>query len=362
MGIEIKLTDREITISPAFIDFLQQYITNDIKPSQWHDQLSETLNFEGPEIVQRAQIALPSVVSSSKGKRAIDRSYELCIAIMVGATDRLRTFHEHYKFISVVGAPRSGGSYLTKQLLISLGLEPQQTPTIIAHDGFPAYSPFFLETTMNSNTIMTRRTAEYLTMVELFFKNTQRIDNRIIVPKKATTAVYQGAFFNRVMGPGTEYLITIRHPVTSCISSYEKSGGLPTNGKFIDRSFIETMAGRDNLFTSGETQQDVLSQDYFEVYLRYWEQFHYNLALTGLSANRNWTIVPYTKQAITDIAQSLHKRFNTTTHSVEPFHVFDKQDRHRDWHQKAEPVIQRVNDLWRSLGLPFPLEEIMQAW
>jgi hypothetical protein len=361
MGIEIKLTDRELAITPVFIDFLHQHLTGSMMTSQWHDQLSELLNIDGPEIVQRAQAALPSVVNHPKGKSAIDRSYELCIAILVGATDRLTPFHNRYKFICVVGAPRSGGSYLTKQLFIALGIEPRQVPTVIAHDGFPTCSPFFLEPAMNASTIMTRRTAEYLTMVELYFENTRRVEERIVVPKKATTAAYQGAFFDRVLGPGTEYLITIRHPVTSCISSYEKSGGLPANGKFIDRSFIETSAGRDYLFTSGETQERVLSRDYFEVYLRYWEQFHYNLALTGLSANRLWTIVPYTAQAITEAAQQVHERFGSTR-PVEAFHVFDKRDRHLDWYKKAEPAIRRVREVWSSVGLSFPLDEVMLAW
>lgn len=361
MGIEIKLTDRELAIAPVFIDFLHQHLTGRIMTSQWHDQVSESLNFDGPEIVQRAHAALPSVVNHPKGKSAIDRSYELCVAILVGATDRLATFHNHYKFISVIGAPRSGGSYLTKQLFSAIGMEPQRVPTVIAHDGFPVYSPFFLEPTMNAHTIMTRRTAEYLTMVELYFENAQRGGDRIVVPKKATTAAYQGAFFDRILGPSTEYLITIRHPVTSCISSYEKSGGLPANGKFIDRSFIETSAGRDYLFTSGETQERVLSRDYFEVYLRYWEQFHYSLALTGLSANRHWTIVPYTKLAITGTAQRIHERFSSTS-QVESFHVFDKRDRHLEWHRKAEPAIQRVREVWNSVGLSFPMEEIMLAW
>lgn len=360
MGIVIKLTDREIPITPVFIDFLHQHLIDRIKTSQWHDQLSEMLNFDGPEIVRRAQNALLSVANHPKGKCAIDRSYDLCIAMMVGATNHLTTFHNLYKFICVVGTPRSGGSYLTKQLFLALGIDPQKVPTVIAHDGFPTISPFFLEPAMNANTIMTRRTAEYLTMVELFFENSPGVEGRIIVPKKATTAAYQGAFFNRILGPATEYIITIRHPVTACISSYEKSGGLPANGKFIDRSFIETMVGRDYLFTSGETQECVLSRDYFDVYLRYWEQFHYNLALTGLSANGNWTIVPYTAQAMTRAAQCIHTRFGSTI-PVESFHVFDKRDRHQDWHQEAEPAIQRVRDVWKSAGLCFPLDEVMLA-
>ncbi len=42
--------------------------------------------------------------------------------------------------------------------------------------------------------------------------------------------------------------------------------------------------------------------------------------------------------------------------------VFDKRDRHPDWFNKAEPVIKRVSEVWATVGLAFPLEEIMEGW
>ena len=82
----------------------------------------------------------------------------------------------------------------------------------------------------NSLTTMTQNMAEYLAMVEVFCANSRLFDNFVIVPKKATKAAYQGAFFNTVLGPNTEYVITLRHPVAAAISTYEKSTGLPQDG------------------------------------------------------------------------------------------------------------------------------------
>ncbi len=42
--------------------------------------------------------------------------------------------------------------------------------------------------------------------------------------------------------------------------------------------------------------------------------------------------------------------------------VFDKKDRHPEWLVKAEPVVRRVHDMWRGVGLEFPLEEVMLCW
>jgi len=84
----------------------------------------------------------------------------------------------------------------------------------------------------------------------------------------------------------------LRHPVAAAISTYEKSTGLPEDGKFKVRGNIEEWARRDNIFT-GEDPEGIFRRDYFDVYLRYWEQYHYNLALTGFSASRNWSMVVY---------------------------------------------------------------------
>lgn len=97
----------------------------------------------------------------------------------------MKPFHYRYNFICVVGTPRHGGSYVTKQLFRAL-------------------------------------------------------ESMIPVTKKATKAAYQGGFFDRVLGPNAEYIITLRHPIPACISTYEKSGGLPADGRLAVRGNIET--------------------------------------------------------------------------------------------------------------------------
>ena len=362
MGLEIKLTDREFPFSPYFIDFLYRFLKNEAWSSDWHEQLQEAKSKQPGEEMRRAQAVLPEIMQDPAAQRAIQRSYDLFIAILVGTAEKLASVHNRFKFIAVVGIPRSGGSYLTKQLYRAIGMEAKKVPRVIAHDGFPDTSPFVLINGFNSLTRMTQRMAEYLCMVELYFANARSYEGRIIVPKKAATAPYHGAFFNSMLGPATEYLITLRHPVAACISSYEKfGGGLPANGKFSVRGGLEIWIVRDNVFTTGESEASILSKDYFDVYLRFWEQYHHNLALTGLSANRHWTVVPYTEQAMTRTAQNIYDRFGHSA-TVEPFRVFDKHDRHPEWYSKAEQAILRVRDVWSSVGLQFPVEEIMLGW
>lgn len=361
MGVEIKLTDKEFPVSPVFIDFLHRQIEEKSFDASWHDQLSEELIPAKPDEAQKAAVAVAEqVLQHPLGQKAIYRSYELLTALLTGQPDKLRSIHERYRFICVVGCPRHGGSYLTKQLFLALGIDPDQVPNALAHDGFPDAGPFQFKENYNSLTTMTQNMAEYLAMVEVFFANSRLFDNLLVVPKKATKAVYHGAFFNTVLGQETDFVITLRHPVAACISTYEKSTGLPEDGKFKVRGNIEEWARRDNEFT-GTDPAKLFDQDYFDVYLRYWEQYHLNLALTGLGASRNWKVVVYGRERMVGLAQDYFRRFRNRG-TPDDFKVFDKRALHKEWSKAAEAAIRRVTETWKTVGLQFPVEEIMEAW
>ena len=361
MGVEIKLTDKDFPVSAEFIEFLHHDQTGQPLDAKWHDQLSEALV---PSDVEKkrevAQSVAESVLRHPAGQKAIYRSYELFTALLTGLPESLRSIHDRYRFICVVGCPRHGGSYLTKQLFLALGIDPDKVPNALAHDGFPDARPFHLKEQSNSITIMMQNAAEYLAMVEVLFSNSRLHDHFVVVPKKATKAAYHGAFFSTVLGPATEFVITLRHPVAAAISTYEKSTGLPADGRFIVRGNIEEWARRD-VVSTGEDSEEIFKRDYFDVYLRYWEQYHYHLALSGLFASRNCKIVVYGRERMMQLAQTYFTRFGKKS-KVEDFKVFDNRKRHLEWDGKAEQAIQRVAGVWKSVGQVFPVDEVMERW
>jgi hypothetical protein len=301
------------------------------------------------------------VLQHPLGQQAIYRAYDLLAAISIGTMHKLKGIHERYRFICVVGCPRHGGSYLTKELYAALGYDAEQVPNVIAHDGFPNFTPFAFEDRYNAWTAATQQMAEYLAMAEVFFAKSRRdAEGYTVAPKKATKAVYQGAFFNAMLGPKAEYIFTLRHPVAACISTYEKSTGLPLDGRFDARGNIEEWVKRD-LVWLGSEEGAVLRGDYFDAYLRYWEHYHYSLALTGLAANRNRTLVAYGRDRFMALAKKLHERLGSNA-APGDFKVFDKRSRHPEWNAKATPAIARVAQVWKSVGLSFPVDEVMEGW
>jgi hypothetical protein len=206
---------------------------------------------------------------------------------------------------------------------------------------------------------MMRHMAEYLAMVEVFFSGRQPVNGRVIVPNKTYQAAYHGAFFNRILGPDAEYIVTLRHPVPACISAYEKSGGLPAHGKFAVRSNIESIIRRDLAFTGRDPASE--GGDYFDAFLQHWEQYHYDLALTGLSANKHWRIVCFGTERMSGLAEDFYSRFGSRSR-VDKFHAEKKSHRHPEWMARAQGAVERVTQVWDATGLKFPVDEIMETW
>lgn len=362
MGVEIKLTDRELPASPVFIDFLAHLIDGrSFDDRDWADQLSESLNYSMPDLAKRAADEAPRVMDNDRGRGWVSRAYTLLFALLTGQLGPIQELQARFHFVNIIGIPRTGGSYLTAELFRALGREPAAVPNALAHDGFPEAGPFELLPGSNSWILSLQTMAEYLTMVEAYFGNDRRHSGKIIVPKKLTKGIYAGGFFHRVLGEAVEHIITLRHPATACVSTYDKSGGLPPKGLFAVRSNIEDWCRRD-LQHTGCTAEQLASMDYFDAYLRYWEQYHLYIATTGLSANRDLRIVVYGRERQQKLAGQFHRRYESEL----PPGTFGvstaTRERHPEWVARARPAIDRVAGAWSRVGIQFPLDELLEAW
>lgn len=361
MGIEFKLTDRELPASRAFIDFVSQQLAGRSAGGEsWADQCSEGL-MSSEQDVPAAVTPAAAVMGSACGRDLVTRAYSLFLALLLGELTSLTDLQSRFHFVTVIGIPRTGGSYLTAELYRAVGMNPQHVPHTLAHDSFPELGPFELAPGMNSWTASLKTFAEYLTMVESFFGDRQPHAGKIVVPKKFTQAGYAGNLMHRVLGANTETILTVRHPVAACVSTYEKSGGLPEDGCFAVRSNIEGWCRRD-LQQTGLSAEHLNSLDYFDAYLRYWEGFHLSLATTGISAMHNLRSVAFGQSALQALAQSYHARYHSGF-QVGDFHVSDKaQHRHPQWMKRARPSIDRIAAVWKSVGIPYPADEISHCW
>ena len=209
MGLEFKLTDRELPISPVFIRFLAQVLSGrPFDREDWAEQRSEALspNESDPH---SASDAATIVMGSKMGRERLTQAYTLLFALLTGDLAPLHDLQSRYHFVNFVGIPRTGGSYLTAELFRALGMQPERVASGLAHDSFPDAGPFQLENGINSWVMSLKTMAEYLTMVETCFGDRKPHSGKIVVPKKLTKSAYLGAFFHRVLGEESEYILTV---------------------------------------------------------------------------------------------------------------------------------------------------------
>ena len=361
MGLEFKLSDRELPVSPVFVCFLAQVLRGlPFDREIWAEQRSESLSLNEIDL-NGVAAAAALIMGSALGRERLARAYTLLFSLLTGDLSLLQELQSRFHFVTFVGIPRTGGSYLTAELYRALGLVPAHVPNGVAHDSFPEAGPFQLQPGVNSWMVSLKTMAEYLTMVEVFFGDRKPHDGKIVVPKKLTKAVYAGGLFHRVLGEETEHVLTVRHPVASCVSTYDKSGGLPADGRFTVRSNIEEWCRRD-LQHTGCSAEELKIMDYFDAYLRYWEQYHLCLAMTGLAASRDLRVVAFGKSALQSSAQRYHDRYHSGLHASE-FHMSAKARRlHPEWIERSQPAIERVAAAWKLAGIPFPAGEIDVCW
>ncbi len=344
--------DRRPHPSPFFIDFLAKWLDgSDFSNQTWVDQVAENLVSQ-KEVRRSHELRLERLSMNETAQSALKRSYKWFDRLLSGDWDSLAELHAKYQFMAIVGAPRSGGSYLTAEIFASLGHDPLSIPSVIAHDGFPEAHPFSSEPVANAWMTTLLTAAEYITMVESFFPAGTSA-SPTIVPKKLTKAVYSDGFFDLLLGPSASFYFTIRAPIDSCISTYEKSGGLPSGGMFVARSAIEKWIQRDVAHT-GSSSEELSQTGYFEAYVKYWEQYHIRLALSGLLSGARRVVVNYGKSEMEDTAGRFHKQFRSDRRPTQFVLSSPGRHRHPSWVKREEEALARVSNVWMLTGAEFP--------
>ncbi len=352
----IKLTASDLPPSAVFLDFLARFVEGrGFTEESWHRQRSEELSEAPRQARERAGERLTRLALDGTARAATESAYGWFHELATANLDALRRLHERYRFIVAIGVPRSGGSYLIAELYSALGFEPSSVPAAIAHDGFPEAGPTVFMPRHNGWMRTLLSTGEYIAMLELFFARSGA--GRIDVPKKLTKAIYASGFFKQLLGRDAEFVVTVRHPLACCISTYEKSGGLPPGGVFAERSTIEHWVRRD-LLSVGTSREELASLDYFSAYLRYWEQYYTSLALSGLVRNARTTVIGFGAARMQALAAHWHDRCASGRSPASFFTRAGLQDRHPQWLPRSLEAIERVAGLWRLMGIPFPLAEL----
>ncbi|WP_298286241.1 hypothetical protein [Acidocella sp.] len=306
-----------------------------------------------------------SVFETPLSRRAVNDLLHLAIAMIGGDYPLVRRYGEAVRFAFVIGYPRSGGSYLTKELLRVTGLDHTRVSEALAHDGFPElsdgwYGPgangqpgFYLQESLF-------QAAEFLVIANLYYrrKTVRHPHGYWLAPKKFHKIVNWAGSFKMLLGPGrADYLVTIRNPLPTAISIYEKSGGFPEGGLFpaqAARSAIERWIVAD-LVMLGHSPEEIAAMDYFEAVQKSWSAFYARMATSGLflGLREEIRLIPYGAEALEGVVRE-YNALHLKRDLPEEVLIHEKANAHPHWVGRAGEAVAAMTSLWASLGLTFP--------
>lgn len=360
MDFNISLNFRP---SPWFIGILaelnEQYADWTDGSYDWAAQTTDFLhNAAPPPVFDETLFQTPL------SKRAVNDLLHIGIALLSGNYPRVRDYTQHIRFAFVIGYPRSGGSYLTKELLRTVGMDHRLVSEALAHDGFPELRDIWYDWNGDRPYFHLEESvfqaAEFLVIANLYYqtRTLRHPHGYWLAPKKMHKIVNWGGSFKMLLGQGrADYLVTIRDPLPTAISIYEKSGGLPQDRRFpaaAPRSAIERWVLAD-LLSLGHTAEDITCMDYFEAVQISWSHFHARMATSGLflGDREEIRLLPYDQEVLEGLVRE-YRALHLNPQLPEPVLIHEKALEHPDWAVRAEAAVDSMTKLWRSLGLAFP--------
>lgn len=316
----------------------------------------------------RAPAAIPrfdeTLFETPLSRRAVNDLLHVAVAMLSGDYPVVRRYIEGMRFAFVIGYPRSGGSYLTKELLRTVGLDHTRVSEILAHDGFPELRDVWYEWNGDRPYYHLQasifQAAEFLVIANLYYrrKTVLHPHGYWLAPKKMHKLVNWGGSFKMLLGQGrADYLATVRNPLPTAISIAEKSGGMPAGRRFpvaSPRSAIEHWIVND-LMLLGHAGEEIAAMDYFTAVRISWTEFHARLATSGLflGAREEIRLVPYGQAALEGVVREYRARHQNPA-PPETVLIHEKAQAHPDWQEAAAASVAAMAQLWCGLGLAFP--------
>ena len=289
MIYSIRVPSEHLPIAAQFVHYLHhKQFGSELPKQNWWDQANEDLT---DERLTDTNEKLDEVLESP-ARGYIRKALHVTSAAMAGNDKPLRDLIAEKEHIWIVGAPRTGGTYLLKEAMRAVGKDYSQSWSALVHDGFPPVTTYreYPEPARQMRFIYAM--AQYFVMASL--------EDGPVIPKKLHTLIAEPAFANKYL---RNIYVTERHPADSCMSMLTKSGGMPRDRRMPrDRMNIERQVWQLLLF-HGVKPDSIRQMDYWYAYLQYWNLYRKESGL--LNGQRvNYDDLP-------EVAKRIHEQYGS---------------------------------------------------
>jgi hypothetical protein len=242
-----------------FVHYLHhKFCGSELPTTDWWDQTNENLTDERLTDTQQKYDEL----LQSPGRVPLRRALTVTAAMMAGNDQPMRGLIAEKEHIFIVGAPRTGGTYLLKECLRAVGKEYKGQYGAVYHDAFPPVTSYREEPEPCRQMRAIYGFAQYFVMASL--------EDGEVIPKKLHTLTAESRFANKYL---RNVYITSRHPADACMSMLARGGGMPLDRRMPrDRTNIERQVW-SLLVYHGISPDEIRQMDYWDAYLSYWNLY-----------------------------------------------------------------------------------------
>lgn len=291
------------------------------------------------------QRAINRLLSESTYQNKLQNFVSEVSQVMQGLFTRSNTFltnymgRRNYKF--VMGAMRTGGTYLYKELCEIYGQEWDKLNMEMTHDSIPTYSVLSNSHSLNMQLVFAFEMAQFLVWAK------HEIESDIIIQKRIAYAHALPAMHG-LFNDQAEYILTIRHPITLGYS-FAKLG----NQNALDEHCKEPPGWYDFVVDGGRdiSRKEWNDFRYLQKVLYYWERYYLDAAEAGPFQQNLSTVV--FGDDVTRYLQSIKEKTGST-YELEAFNAKESELQDEIDQFELEEIFNNVQQRWLAQNLTFP--------
>jgi hypothetical protein len=346
----INFKGSHFPISRSFLIFLAKEFGGSIEYDDsvyWGDQHLE-LN-QQPADISNLSNTISLIKDRDDVKFLINKAHHIAANLLISNKELISSIQNDYKFYLIVSPPRSGGTYITKNLYTSLGVNPKSLPSFFGHDGFPSVNHdwYTKNNGVYANFVQTTlwQFSEWLTMSDYYLPKIIDNSGKKVVIIKMINSYNNLNFFRSLLGGDACFILNRRPIIDLYFSVADKAGGIVGDAIPVEpRNNIEKWIIKENL-SRGSCDNNI-NKSYIEALGRYYYVFYMKLLVGGFMDGEH-KVVNYNQQSMGSLYNSIVSTYADKTDLLEEFVINDYSERYKkDLQIAADCYDDRINSLF----------------
>ncbi|GAB6100061.1 hypothetical protein JCM16358_19400 [Halanaerocella petrolearia] len=303
---------------------------------------------EKAELKQQRRNA-KQLLSTEQGQKKINSFLQECSTIFHKLLYEDKIWLEDYfsekRFIFVIGAMRTAGTYLYTELSKIRNIDWKNLSIKMTHDSIPTYG--YLEGWEKPNRWLPLmfEMAQFLTWAK------RECSEQNVIIQKRIAYGHALPVLNNLFGDKASYVITVRHP-GAIAKSFQKMEGIDMKNTLEPPLWKEMAKQRKGISYS---EWEKLS--YNERILIYWQIYYEDVVKYGLPEG-NITVLGYGKEEYEGFLSDFADKNNNKEYTLTKFNVSDKQYSDFWDSEQVNEIINQVKLWWQIHGFEFPEVEL----